>query len=183
LPGWANEGSRSGQAPVLDRLVRSGLVFAEPANQGFLYRLNREHLLAAAVLSACGIRADLLDRLATETQRLMPPPVHASVFGSFARGQADVDSDVDVLLLASNEHDVLAWNAQIDVLVERVERWTDNRCSCVVFSVDRARDLVVQREPVVQNWITDGLLLMGDPLVQFIAASDTERPRSRSTAR
>jgi hypothetical protein len=50
----SNEGSRSGQVPILDRLVRHGLVIAEPANQGFLYRLNRDHLLAPLILQAAG---------------------------------------------------------------------------------------------------------------------------------
>ena len=57
------EGSRTGQVTILDRLVEHGLVIAEPANHGFTYRLNRDHLLAAAVLSAAGVRAALLTRL------------------------------------------------------------------------------------------------------------------------
>jgi hypothetical protein len=42
------------KVPILDRLVRHGLVIAEPANQGFLYRLNRDHLLAPSILQAAG---------------------------------------------------------------------------------------------------------------------------------
>ena len=45
-------GSRPGIAKVLDRLVEHGLVIAEPTNKGFQYRLNREHLLAPAVIAA-----------------------------------------------------------------------------------------------------------------------------------
>ncbi len=160
----ASRGSRKGHAAVLDRLVDHGLVLAEPANQGFIYHFNRDHLLAPAVLVAVGLRAQLLHRLEDEMAQLAPRPVHASVFGSFARGEAGVESDIDILLLASSEPDAAAWDSQIDRLQKRVRLWTGNRCRCLVFSVDRARQLCAEGEPIVANWIEEGLVLTGDPL-------------------
>lgn len=171
----SKEGSRSGQATILDRLVQQGLVIAEPANQGFMYRLNRDHLLAAAVLGASRIRAQLLDLLRSEVEQLVPAPIHASVFGSFARGEADDESDIDLLLLASGDEDVAAWDTQIDRLEQQVERWTGNRCSCMGLSLERAQQLALQQEPVVDNWIEDGLVLMGDALANLVVSPSTPR--------
>lgn len=173
----SHDGSRSGQAPILDRLVKQGLVIAEPANQGFLYRLNREHLLAPAVLRAAGIRGRLVELLGEATAQLSPAPVHASVFGSFARGEAGDESDIDVLLLAASDQDVADWDTQIDLLQERVRLWTGNRCSCMAFSVNRAQQLAGQGEPIVDNWVKDGLVLIGDSVQRLLDRPATTKAR------
>ena len=165
----SSSGSRMGHVAVLERLVEHGLVIAEPANQGFLYRFNRDHLLAPAVLLAAGLRRQLLERLGDEAAKFVPASVHASVFGSFARGEAGVDSDIDVLLLASSDEDAAEWEAQVDALQEQVRRWTGNRCRCMVFTVERAQQLADDAEPIVSNWIADGVLLTGDRLGDILA--------------
>jgi hypothetical protein len=162
------DGSRSGQAAVLDRLVRQGLVIAEPANQGFLYRLNRDHLLAQAVLETANVRARLLGLLIEEARCLDPLPVHASVFGSFARGEAGDESDIDVLLIAPTDQGAAAWKRATDLLEDRVRLWTGNRCSCMVFSLERVRELFAKREPIVENWVADEVVLIGGPLQRLV---------------
>jgi predicted nucleotidyltransferase len=165
------DGSRSGQAAILDRLSKQGLVIAEPANQGFLYRLNRDHLLASAVVSTVGIRARLIDLLRDEAAELFPAVVHASVFGSFARGAAGEESDIDLLLIAATDQDIVAWEGQLDLLQERVRRCTGNRCTCTAFSVERLRQLDVSEEPIVDNWVADELLLIGRSIGQLLERS------------
>jgi predicted nucleotidyltransferase len=174
------DGSRSGQAAILDRLAKQGLVIAEPANQGFLYRLNRDHLLASAVVSTAGIRARLIDLLREEAAELCPAVVHASVFGSFARGAAGEESDIDLLLIAATDQDIVAWEGQLDLLQERVRRCTGNRCTCTAFSVERMRQLDVSGEPIVDNWVADELLLIGRTIGQLLERSGR---RAVTTAR
>lgn len=176
-------GSRSGQATILERLVRHGLVVAEPANHGFLYRLNRDHLLAPAILLATGLRTQLLELLASEVAALTPAPVHASVFGSFARGEGDAGSDIDLLVLSASESDTAAWEDQISGLQERLERRTGNRCACMIFSVDRVRQFATDGEPIVENWISDGLLLTGSALALLLDDTVLAPARPRHAAR
>lgn len=175
----SSKGSRMGHVAVLERLVEHGLVIVEPANQGFLYRLNRDHMLAPAVLTAVGLRAQLLERLRDGAAKFVPTPVHASVFGSFARGEAGVDSDIDVLLLASSDADAERWDAQVDELEDQVRRWTGNRCRALVFSVERAQQLAELGDPIVANWIADGVLLTGNRLTDIV----TDRTSTASDAR
>jgi predicted nucleotidyltransferase len=176
------DGSRSGQAPILDRLVRQGLVIAEPANQGFLYRLNRDHLLTPAILHAAGLRGRLLELLAERARQLTPMPMHASVFGSFARGEAGEESDIDLLLIAATDQDVTEWESAIELIENAVRRWTGNSCSCMAFSLERLHKFFAQGEPIVESWAADGVLLMGDPLPRIAgeaAAPKAARRRPR----
>jgi predicted nucleotidyltransferase len=58
-------------------------------------------------------------------------PVHASMFGSAARGDGDLTSDIDLLVIrprAVKEGDI-AWEHQIFLLERDVALWTGNRAS------------------------------------------------------
>ena len=124
----APRGSRAGQQPVLNRLVEHGFVIAEPANLGSLYRLNREHVLSGPVAAAATARVMVLARLTGAVESLRPAPLHASLFGSFARGEAGPDSDIDLLVVTLADADLEdeAWFEQLDELHRLTESWNDD---------------------------------------------------------
>src|SRR5512142_2569560 len=59
LVGASKEGTRH----VLARLVEQGIVRREPAGAAQMYRLNRDHLAAPAIIELAGLREELLQRL------------------------------------------------------------------------------------------------------------------------
>lgn len=157
----AVRGSRSGIQQALDRLVWHGLVLATRSNYGHMYQLNRDHLLAPAVLACLAARRELLERLADEVRALTPRPVHASVFGSFARGTAAAESDVDLLLVMTTEPTATdRWNRQMRTLEDRVLRWTGNRLELIVLTSPQAA-AALDEEPVLIAARRDGITLMG----------------------
>jgi hypothetical protein len=87
--------SVSSTARVLDRLVAGGLVLRVQIGSARVYRLNRAHLAASAVLDLASMRGRLLTRLTDALEHFTTPPVTAVLFGSAARGDGDEDSDVD----------------------------------------------------------------------------------------
>ena len=152
--------------------VEHGLVSADPANTGFLYRLNREHVLAPAVLSAVAARREILRRLTAAVVHLLPVPVHASLFGSLARGEAGSHSDLDLLLVTDDDldtHDPL-WTNQVLALADRVVAWTGNRMETLTFTRSRLSDVIAQDEPIVASWLSDSILLHG-PSIETLVAS------------
>lgn len=161
----ASRGTRVGQLPVLNRLVEHGLVIAEPANRGFLYRLNREHVLAEPVLMAVRARVTILQRLTKAVATLRPEPVHVSVFGSFARGDAGPDSDLDLLIVTpadvAPDED---WSDQVQALADQVLAWTGNRMEQVTLTVNRLREVVAAEEPVAAAWLDEAVTVHGTPL-------------------
>lgn len=173
----APRGSRAGQLPVLNRLVHHGLVLAEPANQGYLYRLNREHVLAGPVLAAATARVTIIERLTAAVQQLQPAPVHASLFGSFARGEAGPESDIDLLVITPDASLGEEWDEQLHALGDRVEAWTGNRLEHVVLSRDRLGAVVRAREPVVDSWLEESLTLQGETLDTLVSGLSSARAR------
>jgi predicted nucleotidyltransferase len=159
----AGRGSRQGQALALDRLVAHGLVIAEPANRGFLYRLNREHVLASAVLIAAQARSTVIERLRTALGGFGPPPLHASLFGSFVRRDAGPDSDIDLLVVEPDDAGE-DWFDQLHDLADWVTSWTGNRLEFLVFTLADLRRIVGVGEPIVESWRADAITLRGQPI-------------------
>ncbi|MGH7883225.1 MAG: nucleotidyltransferase domain-containing protein [Candidatus Dormibacteraceae bacterium] len=91
--------SHGGVLNVLRRLTEHGLVDRQEAGSALLFVLNREHLAAPAVEVIAGMHSELLRRLRMAISKWEVPPLHASMFGSAARGDGDTTSDIDILSL------------------------------------------------------------------------------------
>lgn len=185
----APRGTRRGLAVALDRLVEHGLVTAEPTNHGYLYRLNREHVLAPAVLTAADARHEFLRRLGEACAELRPPAVTVALFGSVARRQSGSSSDVDMLIVTSDETDTdeSPWRDQVRQLETQVLAWSGNRAEIITVTRTHLSELAADDEPIVRSWRADALTLTGTDLRALLggatAESGTVRPTTDSEPR
>ena len=156
--------SNTGVQHVLDRLVEHGLVNREEAGRAFLYELNRDHLLAPTVEQMAGARAELVHRLRAAIDAWGVPPVHASLFGSAARGDGDASSDIDLLVVrpADVDPDDVHWREQVDRLADLVRRWTGNNAGIAEVSEGELPRLRKDRPPVVEEVSEDAVDLAGE---------------------
>ncbi|WP_109505342.1 nucleotidyltransferase domain-containing protein [Nocardioides speluncae] len=165
----ARRGSQPAVQAILDRLVKHGIAHAQPAGPSVLYTLNRDHLLAEAVLNAVGARATLLTRLCDDINQWPVPAIHSSLFGSTARGDARPDSDIDVLIVRPDDiaGDSPVWSAQLESLESRTLEWTGNHLAW--FETDRAglAKAMVDGEPLLDSLRADGIHLTGVPLASL----------------
>ncbi len=156
------EASTEGTRRVLARLVEQGIVLREPAGAAQMYRLNREHLAAPAVIALAGVREDLVTRLRVLLSGWSPAPVYAALFGSVARGQERPDSDLDVFVLrgAGVAVDDPAWSARIADLAVRATAWTGNDTRVLQFGLD---ELAEVDEPggVLDDILREGICVAG----------------------
>ena len=131
--------------------------------------LNRAHLAAGPLLALAGLRGELIHRL---RDRLTgwPDLLGAWLFGSVARGDADDESDVDLLIVAEDLESV-DLHERLAVLDLDVRSWTGNELQVVEHSAASWRKLVRARNPLVEQ-----IRLEGIPLTDS-AASLLERPR------
>jgi predicted transcriptional regulator len=156
--------SNTGVQHVLDRLVEHGLVNREEVGRTFLYELNRDHLLAPTVEQMAGARAELVRRLRDAIDGWEVPPVHASLFGSAARGDGDASSDIDLLIVrpADVDPDDVRWRGQVDGLADLVRRWTGNNAGIAEVSEGELPRLRKDRPPVVEEVSEDAVDLAGE---------------------
>jgi predicted nucleotidyltransferase len=156
--------SNTGVQHVLDRLVEHGLVNREEVGRTFLYTLNRDHLLAPTVEQMAGARAELVRRLRDAIDGWAIPPVHASLFGSAARGDGDASSDIDLLVVrpADVDPDDAHWRGQVDGLADLVRRWTGNNAGIAEVSEGELSRLRKDRPPAMEEVSEDAVDLAGE---------------------
>lgn len=164
----ARVGSQAGINLSLRRLVAHGIIQSEEAGSAFLYQLNRAHLAAYAVKLLATMRTRFLARLRDEIVSWKIKPVHASLFGSAARGDGDVTSDIDLLVVrprgVPEEH--AAWRGQLRRLERRVRQWTGNRLSLAEISQAELRRLRVSRPPIAASLEQEGRVIFGPRVLQ-----------------
>ena len=121
--------------------------------------LNRNHLMAGPVMALAGLRGELIRRL---RERLSVwSDLHASwLFGSVARGDADSDSDVDLLVVADDLQSP-DLHERLSRLQADVRSWTGNDLQLVEHSLSSWRKLVRARNPLIEQIRLDGIDLAG----------------------
>lgn len=156
--------SNTGVQHILGRLVEHGLVYREEVGRMFLYELNRDHLLAPTVEQMAGARAELIRRLRQAIGAWEPAPIHASLFGSAARGDGDTSSDIDFLIVrpADLDPEDAAWREQLDELADSVRRWTGNNAGIAEVSEGELPRLRKDRPPVLEEVSKDAVDLAGE---------------------
>ena len=170
LTGNAQEGVRK----ALRRLVEAGIVERQEAGNAILYSFNRRHLAAPAVEQLTDLRRALLTRLAEAVRAWEPAPLHASLFGSAARGDGDSSSDIDLFVVRpdSVEADAPAWREQIERLPDEIRDWTGNHANIVEVSESALADLRHRRPAVVDGLEVDAVTLVGPEVAALLEAED-----------
>lgn len=155
-------GSEIGVRRCLARLVGQGIVQATEMGRNRVHQLNRDHVAAQVADVLANLRIELWKRMRDEIGKWRPQPLYACVFGSAARGDGDVDSDVDLLLvhppmpddpklprratvaesvtsaifapLPASAADVRRWPHSIDALRAHVQVWSGNSLQVIDLS-------------------------------------------------
>ncbi len=166
----AGRRSHSGVLGVLHRLSEHGLVTRVQLNRAYLFTLNREHIAAGTVEALMNLRAELFERIRKTIAGWQIAPVHASVFGSTARGDGDTDSDIDLLVVRPTPiaPDEPHWQAQGDGLREQIEAWTGNRATIANISEPELVDLRRQQRPIISELRTDAIVVYGCDLTSLL---------------
>jgi predicted nucleotidyltransferase len=162
--------SHSGVLDVLHRLTEHGLVKRVPLNRGYLFALNSDHVAAEAVKLLMNLRSELFERIRSAIEEWEIAPVHASVLGSAARGDGDVDSDIDVLIVRARglAQDEPSWQTRVDALRDQIESWTGNRANIVDRSEAQLAELVEQQRPIIDELRSDAIVIGGRDLTTLL---------------
>lgn len=164
-------GSDEGVRKVLARLVRQGVVHAETPARYSLYRLNREHVAAPHIEALTRVRDQIFENIRVEVAGWQITPLHAGLFGSFARGTADSDSDIDVLLvrpelLAGHAED--AWLDQLDHLERRIREWTGNAAQIIDLAPGPLGQMAHDGDPLLDSWRAEDIPVHGERFLDLL---------------
>lgn len=164
-------GSRAVQSRVntiLRSLTEAGVVLCEEHPPAKLYRLNRQHVAAEAIVALANLRDDLLARMRDHISAWPVPPVAAWLFGSAARGDGGPQSDIDVLVIRPDHVDVEQpdWADQLESLASAVTAWSGNGCAVIEYSDNEFNELVAAGQRLVADIRRDGIHLAGETITR-----------------
>jgi predicted nucleotidyltransferase len=161
---------RTGSQPTVNASLRhlsdEGLAHAQEAGNAYLYTFNRSHLAAPAVELLANIRTELESRLRDSIDQWEVAPIHASIFGSAARGDGDSSSDIDIFVVRPRTvpADDPRWRDQLNELSDQVLAWTGNHAGLSEISEADIRRLRREQPKIVDELRHDAITIAGpDP--------------------
>ena len=158
---------------VLHRLIELGLVERHDVGTSALVRLVRENE-AGKVINELGRLTDaVVKRLAESATTISPAPISLVLFGSFARGQARDDSEVDVLIVRPDDvqTDDAGWITSLGNWSDLAARIAGNPVNLVVAAQAELPTLFKRQRSVWGEIARDGVTLLGADLRALGAAA------------
>jgi predicted nucleotidyltransferase/DNA-binding transcriptional ArsR family regulator len=154
---------------VLPTLVQLGIVERRDVPPSALFRFVRENIAAREVSALADARRTVLRELGQSGGHIEPHPVSVIVFGSFARGEADRDSDLDVVVIrpATIDEDDDGWRVSVDRWLEQAHRLTGNQVELLEATDEEVRRLLRSRRPLWLDVQRDGVVVYGLEIVDL----------------
>ena len=137
---------------ALKKLTQLGLVNTQTIGRAGVHTVNDDHVavapLRALVDPIAALTATVRESIDDDVQTVI-------LFGSVARGESEITSDVDLAVIAAED-----WKGRTD-LQDAVRTRVGNNCDVLVFTPSEFTALRKSREPVVRSILTDGIALIG----------------------
>lgn len=156
LPHRSDEGIRK----ALARLSAQGIVTSRRVGSVTGHRLNRRHLAAPQVVAIARLRDTLIERMQESLKAWPTPPPWTALFGSAARGEMRVDSDIDLFMVDPGV-DADLWEAWTSAFATDVSAWTGNDLRILSLTEDEVVLGAAKRDPSIESLLADALVISG----------------------
>ena len=155
---------------VLPRLVDLGLVERREAPPSSLFRLVPEHVAVGPLVALARVRDGAIEEMGSVAALLPVVPESVIVFGSFARGEADAESDVDTVLVRPvgvDESDE-AWGDAIDQWGSQIHRISGNPVEVLEVGYEEIGARLSSRQSVWRDIRREGFVVHGRGIDELI---------------
>jgi len=148
---------------VLPRLVELGLVERREVPPAALFRLVPEHLAAGPLADLARAGDRLLEEMGHAAAALPTAPAGVILFGSLSRGEADAQSDIDVVVVrpAGVPPDDEQWWSSLDQWSGAVRGMSGNRVELLEIGVDEIAARLAGSEPLWRGIRRSGVVVFG----------------------
>lgn len=155
-----SEYSLSGVRKTLARLVGQGVVSESILGRTKAFALNMDHLATRPIRMLAELRIELVMRLDRLVEEIIPGAPFVALFGSAARGEMRIDSDIDLFLVRDEGMSDDDWEYCLTEISDAVRRWTGNTCNPVSYQAEELEGR--SEEGLIKEVLRDGQLIVGD---------------------
>jgi predicted nucleotidyltransferase len=144
-------------------LRKTNILHFRKIGRAHVYKLNKDSPLWHVVHEIFFIENELFANLLPLIGKEMKGTLSCVLYGSFARGTEEWDSDMDLLIISDDRKTKM----KLDKLKELIIEGYGTRLSAVVVSYAQFRRM--WKKPLIQNAMKDGILVSGVPLEEAYA--------------
>lgn len=154
---------------VLERLTQEGVLERRRAGRAYLYSLNRDRYVVTEILEpAFRSEARWFERLGEEILAALRSSVESVVlYGSWAREAATPRSDVDLLLVVTDEAARATVEGHVDDLRGRLGERFGRFISMMVMTAEEVRAKLGAGDQLVRSIVSEGRVLAGRSLAEI----------------
>lgn len=158
---------------VLPGLVALGMVERRDVPPAALFRMVTHHIAVRALVGLSRAREGVLGEMGRLAGELALPPASVIVFGSLARGEAGVDSDIDVVVVrpvavGEGSED---WRRGVEEWRYAVRCLSGNAVEVIEVGEPEIGRRLRSRRPMWQAVLRDGVAVHGARLEELRAAA------------
>jgi predicted nucleotidyltransferase len=142
------------------------------SRSSMFFQVVPDHVAVRAVMDLSRTRDVVLSELGDLAAKLSPPAASVIVFGSLARGEAGVESDIDVVVVrpAAVGEESEPWRHGVEAWRRAVRRLAGNTVEIVEVGEREVGRLLRSRRPLWRDVVREGVVVYGTPLVDLRAA-------------
>ncbi len=157
---------------ILGELVDIGLVDVQAIGAANAYTLNRDHVLWPPIERILAVPAVTESEIAEIVRAALHDyTASTALYGSYARGEAGPDSDIDILVVwepgVSQEGAV----GILDKVAEQIRKLTGNRAQLFPMGRDELARLVGRSDPFIESLRQDARTLTGIQIKRLLGRS------------
>ncbi len=151
---------------VLPGLVKLGLIERREVPPSSLFRLNRQNLAAQMIVELARSHDTALQRIGAAASELPLPPASVIIFGSFARREADRESDIDAVFVRPDDigGDDDTWASGIENWRSTVQAITGNPVEVIEITQLEAVEKLSGKAQLWGDIISEGVIVHGASL-------------------
>jgi len=153
---------------ILPELATLGILDRTEIPPSTVYQLVEENAASRAIRSLARSRDRVLAELGELAKLMVIPPVSIIVFGSFARGEAGRESDIDIVMVRGSCIDASSeWSEGLDEWRRSARRLTGNEVEVMEVDEFDVSLRLRSRRPVWQDIRREGIVVFGKTLQEL----------------
>lgn len=160
---------------ALQELHHHGVVEMRHSGTAILYRLNLKSRLVEKILMPLfeeEARLKLIIKEILDKHLKRPKPKSVILFGSFASGSARPDSDIDLLIIASQKKHIPLFKKGLEKAEIEITIGFGNHLAPMVMDETEFKRKFKENDQLIRNVVKDGKVLSGDSINDLIATDD-----------
>jgi predicted nucleotidyltransferase len=154
---------------VLPNLVEQGFVERREVPPSAQYRLNVRHLVSQFIVQLSASRTVALAEMRLICGSTSVTPASVIVFGSFARGEADEGSDIDLVVVRPKDVDEAdaGWADTVQQITSRVTAFTGNAAEVLELSEAEIASRLRSTSALWVDIRDQGIVVFGASISEF----------------